>query len=366
MYILAVCPHCNRKHRFLEKVAGKSVKCLLCSTPFVVPAKESPTAASGPTPQLAGGGTAICATPADQEEILEGIPLDDPPLVSANSRPSNRRPLPELPPPSGAGKAWLILVGLLLGVGIFVVSGYSFIVNRIAAGKDAAWQEFRPPGGGCRVSMPGTPKSETRTQASPLGPIEAQLFQVHGDRKSLIYGIGISDYPPSVSLRTAEDPFFNEGRTALLERVGGKLRREKRITLDGYPGREWEIDVSNKLLVTRIYLADRRMYYSWVEGVDLQTASANIQKFFDSFQFEVSAPPLQPSDPTPQMVLPMPWPQSPAPTVPQPPGVRPPQVPQPPGVRPPPVPPYQPPVPRVQPPRVSPNPPRPVFPGRRP
>ena len=149
-----------------------------------------------------------------------------------------------------------------------------------SAQAQSQWVLFEPAGGGFSVSMPGTPKTETETKPSDLGPYTSNLFTVTaGD---VIYLIGYVDYQPTVRLDVQGE--IAATRDKFLKAVNGTLVAEKKITLDGHSGLEFTADIGTSHFVTsKVYVVGQRPYQILAvtrKGADQTDAN----KFLSSFK----------------------------------------------------------------------------------
>jgi hypothetical protein len=68
-------------------------------------------------------------------------------------------------------------------------------------------------------------------------------------------------------------------------RAKGKLHSDRPIRLDGYPGREFEIEVEGKVRIrTRLYAVKNRLYQLLITGPDEWLRSRDPGRFLESFQ----------------------------------------------------------------------------------
>jgi hypothetical protein len=190
-----------------------------------------------------------------------------------------------------------------------------------------AWRDFVAPG--FKADMPGKPKYTQQVQQVGADRLQVQTYEVSLRSPARSFGITYSDYPAHVIRATPAEARLNGARDGAVKAVRGRLRSEKRLTLNGFPGRELEIEVGGKgAAVTRLYAVDSRMFILTVGGPDVKPDDPDVKRFLDSFQLQSAGPPpnqvagqprppVQPYQPNP---IPMPVrPNQPQPAVPQPP-----------------------------------------------
>ena len=148
----------------------------------------------------------------------------------------------------------------------------------------AEWKTFSPDGGGFSVQMPGTPKEFKKNLETQAGPVEMLIYElpVPGTEGKLV--VSYCDFPEATKPGT-EDKRLDNARDGAIASSKGKLKREKSLLIETYPGREVTIDVEEKgLVVLRLYAVNKRLYQVMVVGpMDLVT-SQDAQKFLTSFR----------------------------------------------------------------------------------
>jgi len=153
-------------------------------------------------------------------------------------------------------------------------------------GGEDAWKEFRSEAGGFSILMPGTPTEETQTQATELGDIDIHMFSY--EAKYVAYMVGYNLLPQAIVALSAPDALLDGACEGQSSSVGGVELSRKEIALDGYPGREMEIQAEDegqvRTLHTRIYLVKDKLYQILVVGDEDQRGAEDTLKFLDSFK----------------------------------------------------------------------------------
>jgi hypothetical protein len=149
--------------------------------------------------------------------------------------------------------------------------------------------------------MPGKP-SETSQPAS--GGSTAYVFTV--SRGSYSYIVGYTDLPASSSGVDPEQ-FLDSAREGTINRTGGELVREEKITLGEYPGRDFtlKIELLDSSLRQRVYRVGTRMYQLITTGPGSDVNSDDAERFFNSFTLGGTPQPTQAAigrTPTPQAI----------------------------------------------------------------
>jgi hypothetical protein len=129
--------------------------------------------------------------------------------------------------------------------------------------------------------MPGTPKEQTQQAAG----ITLKMYVVAQGNDG--YAVGYADVPGVAAEQGFQlEARLDGARDGAIRNVNGKLREEKKLTLEGkYPGREFIADVPEKKLVlrARLYIVNGRLYQTLVVGVADFANSDTATKFLDSF-----------------------------------------------------------------------------------
>ena len=186
--------------------------------------------------------------------------------------------------PSASSKAALWVVAGLIAAG----AAAFFLTN---AGQDlgssspapAVWQEFTSAEGSFAIQMPGTPSYEKKNTSTAVGPIDMHLFSLDL-AKDAVYIVMYSDYPDVVAQAPA-DKVLDGGRDGALANVKGKLVGEQNMSLDGFPGREFTIEIPGKgMMKLRTYLVRQRLYQIMAVGTNARIDSEDTVKYLTSFR----------------------------------------------------------------------------------
>jgi hypothetical protein len=155
-----------------------------------------------------------------------------------------------------------------------------------AAPAAGSWKEFTSKEGGFTVSFPSPPSEVKQAVKTPVGNFEVNIVAVEmpGDRGYVVtyhnLPDAVSKQPGAAELILETIPQQLKGNTA-----GATLTGEiKKITQDGYPGREFNMKrANNGFLLVRAYLVKNRVYQVIVAGPKEMVSSKEAQRFLDSF-----------------------------------------------------------------------------------
>lgn len=166
------------------------------------------------------------------------------------------------------------------------------LVSHAGAGADAAWQLFAPEGAGFSILVPGTPEEVTK-RGRESGQLAAQFrgYELAG-ADGVKYEFGrTGQLPAEVFARPDfKAEFFAhnaEGLTAMIQhanpRAGFKLVAERKVSVAGYEGREYEYAAPGLRSLARVYLVDRAIFALAVSGSETALTTDKAGKFLDSF-----------------------------------------------------------------------------------
>jgi len=146
-----------------------------------------------------------------------------------------------------------------------------------AASSSNNWNLFTSQEGNFSALFPGEPKEKTQNEL---------VFKVHSfafEKRNTAYLVLYVDYPEKLHVSPTEQTFDGARNGALGK--DGKLLQEKSITIEGFPGREIQVN-KNKgeaFIVDRYFLAANRMYQIMAVVPKQDQSSTNISYFLNSF-----------------------------------------------------------------------------------
>lgn len=127
------------------------------------------------------------------------------------------------------------------------------------AASENAWREFTSLEGRFTILMPGQPTKESRVVDTPIGQVGLEVFELRAETGPYLitYMVTYSDFP-----RLPDNPraALINARDGTLKNAQGKLRCEKEVTRDGYPGLEITIDAPSALIKSTLYAVKQRLY----------------------------------------------------------------------------------------------------------
>jgi hypothetical protein len=146
------------------------------------------------------------------------------------------------------------------------------------------WKLLTSKEGGFEVALPGTPiKSEQRVKTA-TGQLDVTVFALEAGRDTT-YVVSYSDLPADEVKPGRETKRLNFARDGAVANARGKLRSEKKITLDGHPGRELVIETRTDVVIRmRVYAVKQRLYQVVAMGPGAFHQSKDAALFLDSFR----------------------------------------------------------------------------------
>jgi hypothetical protein len=182
-----------------------------------------------------------------------------------------------------------ILMLVLIGYGsaaflYFMKREWAEAVRKRIGPPQVDWRDFSPPDKAYSARMPGAPRSEA---TSPLTGWPLTVYRSAPPRPNdpliVVYEVGHGIALPD--RKTTDDDWFAAAQAALVEASGGTITREKPITQQSHPGREYTLsmpDGATKRIVRIIRVRDK-VFYLGVQSVFLAEDSRDVQIFFDKF-----------------------------------------------------------------------------------
>jgi hypothetical protein len=168
----------------------------------------------------------------------------------------------------------------LLGLAVTALLALPFI----SCNKEHSynWQAVYSADGKFKISFPGNPTLEE----TPIKSITGGSFTTHTLKikpvASAAYLCGWWEDPTLTGLSTEER--LNKARDNGVGGVGGRLIRETRISIQGYPARDIQVIArGNAAFDSRIILVGSRLYTLGVADVTGNHDTSNVERFFNSF-----------------------------------------------------------------------------------
>jgi hypothetical protein len=175
---------------------------------------------------------------------------------------------------------------LLLGPALIVVSLILAFPAETPEPQNSAWQTVTSSDGVCRVEMPGTPALNADTLIlKGLGEPQAEQLKLVQESGAVRYTLSrdLREIPVDLS----PDSLFDRVRDNMLlvarRMSDAQLVSERDLSEQGWPGREWVIDMDDQRQQSRWFLVDRRFYRAIVSTPRDETHLRDAGRFLESF-----------------------------------------------------------------------------------
>jgi hypothetical protein len=145
------------------------------------------------------------------------------------------------------------------------------------------WQELSPGDRGFTVQVPGAPNEFKKT----ISGQEVVIYEVPLAAMGAKFVVSYSRIPAGAVVAGTEDKRLDNARDGAVASSKGKLKQEKSLLLDQFPGRELTIQIDDKTSVLlRLYAVKNVLYQTAVIGPPDALASPEAKKFFASFKLK--------------------------------------------------------------------------------
>ncbi len=144
------------------------------------------------------------------------------------------------------------------------------------------WQEINSQEGRYTIAAPAGKRIEKDTnERSPSGaPITGHRTLIALAGNKVAYAIGYSDHVPG---KVTKEVLYSDGM--LDKSPQGRVVYDKKFTMDGNPGREFQVEEPGNLsTTTRMVLVKNRMYQFMAAYPAGKTDEKAVRTFFDSFK----------------------------------------------------------------------------------
>jgi len=148
---------------------------------------------------------------------------------------------------------------------------------------DLDWRELSVPEGRFAVLLPGKAQREVRTLNTAAGALTMTMYACSLKQGSM--GVAYTDYPAAALAADQGRAQLDAARDALLRNVGGGVRSEQDMMIEGFPGRQvYAEGRGGARLKARFVAAGGRLYQIAYIGERDGLAMADIDMFLTSFK----------------------------------------------------------------------------------
>ena len=159
------------------------------------------------------------------------------------------------------------------------------VVGSLAPASAQDWVEFKPQGAGYRVEFPQAPKVEIQDVQTTAGTRHMGMATFESQLDGVLLSF-MTTFPERPNVYTGGDPqmLLDRLRSNAVSAVNGRLREEKRITVDGQPARRSVIDMPKDQVAIVLHVMRGDQLYQAIAVVSAgQETGADTQHFIDSF-----------------------------------------------------------------------------------
>ena len=160
-----------------------------------------------------------------------------------------------------------------------------FILDSLAPASAQGWIEFKPPGWGYRVEFPQPPKVQIQDVKTSAGMRHMGMATFESQRDGVLLSF-MTTFPERPNVYTGGDSqvLLDRLRDNAVSSANGKLREEKRITIDGQPARLSVIDMPKDQVAVVLHVMRGDQLYQAIAVVSAgQENGADTQHFINSF-----------------------------------------------------------------------------------
>jgi hypothetical protein len=172
----------------------------------------------------------------------------------------------------------VVFLAFLGGIGSWAIAHYETLIPY-------RWHLYTSSNPEFSVRFPGIPSSKTRPVKGVAG--EVNLHLVQAQTPDGVYAVAYGD-GQSLPNQTIQDR-LDSSRDNSISNVQGTLMMEKKITLQGYEGREIKVRAREGMFLDArlIGVSDRTYMIEVVSNSEESRDDKNIHKFFDSFKLSL-------------------------------------------------------------------------------
>ena len=159
------------------------------------------------------------------------------------------------------------------------------VLGSLAPASAQDWVEFKPQGAGYRVEFPQAPKVQIQDVQTTAGTRHMGMATFESLRDGVLLSF-MTTFPERPNVYTGGDPqvLLDRLRSNAVSAVNGRLREEKRITVDGQPARRSVIDMPKDQVAVVLHVMRGDQLYQAIAVVSAgHENGADTQHFIDSF-----------------------------------------------------------------------------------
>jgi len=184
-----------------------------------------------------------------------------------------------------------ILQSFFLALFVFAIPSFAQTQPQQTA-QEEFWKEFSSTAGRFKVALPGDRSATSKTLESSLGKIKCHTFTSWTPFASFI--VSYSELPVILTEPGQVKEFLDHMHEGEVKASQGKLLSMTEIELDGYPGREFIVELPDSMFRMRYYLVGPRFYQIAVRTINTAEVARSMVEMTDEFfaSFKLSGKPV--------------------------------------------------------------------------
>lgn len=147
------------------------------------------------------------------------------------------------------------------------------------------WTKFNSPDGTFSLEFPAETESQTQEIPAEMGPIVMNMLS--SEINGIVFMLSwVDDYPPLKQEQVNVKQILINGAQGSAISTGGQIIEQEFITLQGYPGVDFEVSIAalRGLIRSKIFLMENSLYQLMAIGSARDVLSKENDRFFDSFK----------------------------------------------------------------------------------
>jgi hypothetical protein len=147
-----------------------------------------------------------------------------------------------------------------------------------------SWIAFESNEGGFKAEFPSSPRTET--SQVPTAGISVDMVTYSAELNDMYFAVATTDFPDAIISAKPAAVLLDGARDGAVANIGGKLKEEKQIEVDGNAARRLVITGSTEgieLVVDSVlFIKGKRLYQGIVVRPANKDGGTDVQKFLDS------------------------------------------------------------------------------------
>jgi hypothetical protein len=148
----------------------------------------------------------------------------------------------------------------------------------------AGWSVFTSKAGAFSVALPRTPTESKQKVMIATGTLDVFVFVAEA-KDDATFVVSYSDLPAEEAKPGTAGKRLDFARDGAVSNSRGKLRTQKKIELDGHPGRDLVIETDKEIVIRmRVFAVNRRLYQAMAMSPGGAAQAKEAVQFLDSLR----------------------------------------------------------------------------------